>query len=122
MLSGPLTTWRTNPGVALSASLFEILDKQPFAREKPGDATSAEGYCWSRATDHDQAPRGGTPHQLVEIVNFVAEMMQTTAALQEFCDGGVGSCRFDQFDARITEMAWVDERYPHALQRIVPSF
>lgn len=105
-----------------SASPLEVLDEQFFAREKPSDATATEGHGRLRAESHDQAPRGSAPHHFIQVVYLIAEVMQTAAALQKSFDGGVGTCRFDQFDAGITGVAWVDERHAHALQGIVPSF
>jgi len=105
-----------------AATPFKILDKQTFARQKPCNASAGKGHGRLRPADHDQASRGAALHRFIEVLDLIAEVMQTAAALQKFFDRGAGTRRFDQFDARITGVAGIDERYAHALKRIVPSF
>ena len=72
-----------------------------------------------RSERPDQLPPGVNNVWL----NVLADVNGTNAAaLQKLCNGGAGTCWFNQFDAGITRAARVDKRYAHALQRVVPSF
>jgi hypothetical protein len=108
--------------MTLSKDPLQVLNQQLLTREQPSYTTAVKGYSRLGATDYEHAPLRCGPHCFIEVVDLIAKVMQTPSALQKSLNWGTGACRFNQFDARITRTAWVNERYANTLQRVVPSF